>query len=197
MTTPFPEDPIDHRVNVVLILVGAAAIGANVACAYAIWQRSRILRKQFGQEYDRVLRREGSVHRAQGVLQFRQIARKTLNIRPLSREDQAGFVKRWSKIQDKFKKNPGDAVVRADQLINQLIPQKGYPASSFEERANMIFADYPAVVEHYRVAHGIADAQKRGTATTEDLRTAMAHFRSLFDELLSNSFHGFRGEARG
>jgi hypothetical protein len=188
---------MDHGAIVVLILVGAVVIGAIVAYAYAIWRRARSLRRQFGREYDRVLGREKSIHRAQGVLQFRQIARKTLNIRPLSRQDQAKFVDRWSKVQREFADNPREAVLHADNLVNEVLQRKGYPASSFEERANFVFADYPVVIENYRVAHGIADTQRNGQATTDDLHTAMVHYRSLFDELLSNSFNDFRREARG
>ena len=39
--------------------------------------------------------------------------------------------------------------------------------------------------EHLRsAAHDIALRQRRGEASTEDLRKAMVHYRSLFDELL-------------
>jgi hypothetical protein len=43
------------------------------------------------------------------------------------------------------------------------------------------------VVENYRLAHDIALRHSRGQANTEDLRRAMVHYRSLFDELLENS----------
>jgi hypothetical protein len=41
------------------------------------------------------------------------------------------------------------------------------------------------VVEHYRIAHDIALRQRRGEASTEDLRRAMVHYRALFDDLLA------------
>jgi hypothetical protein len=44
--------------------------------------------------------------------------------------------------------------------------------------------DHPDVVENYRAAHGISLASDHGQATTEDLRQAMVHYRSLFDTLL-------------
>jgi hypothetical protein len=40
------------------------------------------------------------------------------------------------------------------------------------------------VVHEYRAAHGISMANNNGRASTEDLREALLHFRSLFDELL-------------
>jgi hypothetical protein len=42
-------------------------------------------------------------------------------------------------------------------------------------------------VEHYRIACDIAGKQEKGQANTEDLRTAMVHYRALFEELLGSS----------
>jgi hypothetical protein len=39
------------------------------------------------------------------------------------------------------------------------------------------------VVENYRSAHEIALKAGQDVATTEDLRTAVIHYRSLFEEL--------------
>jgi hypothetical protein len=40
------------------------------------------------------------------------------------------------------------------------------------------------VVSDYRAAHDISLRNDAGEASTEDLRLAMVHFRSLFDDLL-------------
>jgi hypothetical protein len=40
------------------------------------------------------------------------------------------------------------------------------------------------VVDDYRAAHAIAAANERSEASTEDLRQALVHYRSLFEELL-------------
>jgi hypothetical protein len=39
-------------------------------------------------------------------------------------------------------------------------------------------------MENYRTAHAIAVRQTQGQANTEDLRQAMIHYRTLFDELV-------------
>jgi len=54
----------------------------------------------------------------------------------------------------------------------------------FDQRAADISVDYPVVVENYRAAHDIALRHNRGQAGTEDLRKAMVHYRTLFQELL-------------
>ena len=43
---------------------------------------------------------------------------------------------------------------------------------------------HPAVVENYRAAQAIAARNLRGQADTEDLRKAVVHYRSLFEDLL-------------
>jgi pyridoxal biosynthesis lyase PdxS len=40
-------------------------------------------------------------------------------------------------------------------------------------------------MENYRKAHEIALRQTKGQANTEDLRQAMIHYRTLFEELVS------------
>ena len=62
---------------------------------------------------------------------------------------------------------------------------RGYPVSAFEQRVAHISVDHPLVLANYRTAHEIALRQKLGKATTEDLRQAMVHYRTLFEELIS------------
>jgi len=61
---------------------------------------------------------------------------------------------------------------------------RGYPISDFDQRAADISVDHPRVVENYRAAHEIVLRVGKDESTTEDLRTAMIHNRSLFEELV-------------
>ena len=70
---------------------------------------------------------------------------------------------------------------------------RGYPMADFEQRAADISVDHPVVVENYRAAHDIALRHSRGQASTEDLRKAMVHYRSLFEELLEDSIPTAKG----
>jgi len=64
---------------------------------------------------------------------------------------------------------------------------RGYPAANadFDQRAADISVDHPLVVENYRTAHNIAVQHSRGRANTEELRQAAIHYRSVFEELIS------------
>jgi hypothetical protein len=61
---------------------------------------------------------------------------------------------------------------------------RGYPVADFEQRAADVSVDHPLVIDNYRKAHEIAVRQGLGHASTEDLRQAMIHFRTLFEDLV-------------
>jgi hypothetical protein len=173
-----------NHAAVVLVVVGIVVIVAIAGYFYSHQRRSRLLREHFGPEYDRVLSQEKSVRRTEGVLEFRAKAREAFRIRPLSRTDQTAYAELWNSIQRKFVDAPADSVVQADRLVTEVMEARGYPVANFEQRAEIISVDHPVVVQNYRAAHDIAQRQSTGQVATEDLRKAMVHYRSLFDELL-------------
>ena len=71
--------------------------------------------------------------------------------------------------------------------MSSLMKTRGYPESDFDQRAADISVDHSRVMENYRSAHEIAVRVGKSEATTEELRTAMIHYRSLFDELVQVS----------
>jgi hypothetical protein len=88
-------------------------------------------------------------------------------------------------VQSRFIDGPPGAVAEADQLLGDVMSTRGYPVSDFEQRAADISVGHPVVLENYRTAHDIALRQTRGQANTEELRQAMVHYRTLFEDLLS------------
>jgi hypothetical protein len=173
--------------GVVILIVAVVVLAAAVAYYYSRQRRTRLLREHFGPEYVRVLNKERSVRRAEGVLEFREQARESLDIRPLSREDQVTFAEQWNEVQRHFVDDPSGTVVEADRLVNQVMAARGYPLANFEQRAELLSVDHPVVVQNYRAAHEIAQRQSQNKVTTEDLRKAMVHYGSLFNELLKDS----------
>jgi hypothetical protein len=107
-----------------------------------------------------------------------------LHIRPLASDDRARFIDSWARVQARFVDGPGGAVTDADQLLGNVMSARGYPVSDFEQRAADISVDHPLVLENYRAAHESALRQMHGQASTEDLRQAMIHYRTLFEELV-------------
>jgi hypothetical protein len=185
-----------HQIAILLVVLVAVILIAAVSFLLARKKRSQRLRERFGPEYDRVVKKEGEVRRAEGVLEIRAKRRDKLEIRQLSSSMRADFNDRWRTVQSQFVDDPKGSVSRADQLVNEVMKARGYPMADFEQRAADISVDYPAVVENYRAAHDIALRHNRGQASTEDLRKAMVYYRNLFEELLDVSVPE-RKEARG
>jgi hypothetical protein len=176
-----------HQITILVVAVGAIVFAAAFGFFVVRKRRSRQLRERFGPEYDRVVSKEGEVSRAEGVLAMRAKRREKFELRPLTPPMRSDFSDHWSTVQAQFVDDPKGAVSGADQLVNELMKARGYPVVDFDQRAADISVDHPVVVENYRAAHEIALRHSRGQASTEDLRKAMVHYRSLFEELLGDS----------
>ncbi len=168
----------------ILIAVGAVVLVALVVGAALTRRRTSSLQQRFGPEYDRTVERRGGRRPAEAELTSRVERRERLQIRHLSPAAREQHLESWRQVQADFVDHPAGAVKRADQLVTSVMSERGYPMDDFERRADDISVDYPQVVERYRSAHGIADKNEEGEATTEDLRQAMKHYRALFEELL-------------
>jgi hypothetical protein len=170
------------------LIIGLAVIvvtGIIVAWVLVRKRRTARLRTQFGgSEYDRAVKEDGSRRHAEAGLNERTARVESLNIRPLAPGDRARFVESWRRVEARFVDGPGGAVTEADQLLGDVMSTRGYPVSDFEQRAADISVDHPLVLENYRTAHDIALRQTKGQANTEDLRQAMIHYRTLFEELV-------------
>ena len=130
---------------------------------------------------------EENQRKAEAELAEREKRVRKLDIRGLTRDEQTRFANNWKKTQGHFVDAPSPAVSEADSLVKELMLARRYPVGEFEQRAADISVDHPDVVNNYRNAHEIAERNKSGKATTEDLRQAMVHYRSLFEELLETT----------
>ena len=168
----------------VLIGIAAGAVGAAVVWQILMKRRTERLRGQFGPEYDRVAERADSRGDAEAELAAREERRRRLDIRPLPEAARTRYLEEWRSVQADFVDEPRGAVARADELIQAVMAERGYPVDDFEQRAADVSVDHPEVVENYRKGHRLAQSSAGGDGSTEDLRQAMRHYRALFDELL-------------
>jgi hypothetical protein len=167
----------------ILIAIVAVIVIAGALWSYQQRRRSGGLKRQFGPEYEREVSTRGQ-RDAERELERRQRRVEALHIHALPREDRERFAEQWRTVQARFVDDPGGAISDADRLVNEVMRLEGYPIGEFEQRAADISVDHPRVVEHYRVAHDIALAHRDAKANTENLREAMVHYRSLFEDLL-------------
>jgi hypothetical protein len=170
----------------ILIVVVAALVVAAVAYKLGRRQRSEGLRERFGPEYERTVAERGQRSAAESELSQRERRREQLDITPLSSEARERYATSWRETQTRFVDEPSEAVQQADELVRRVMGERGYPVESFDQQESDISVDHPGVVRDYRAAHGISLANNHGQASTEDLRQAMVHYRSLFDDLLGS-----------
>jgi len=181
------------------IILAIAVVVVGVAILSVVFvkrEKTRKLKTKFGPEYDRLAGETDSTRRAEAELGQREKRVATYQIRPLTPEECERFSTAWHSVQERFVDSPQSALADADLLVNQAMRARGYPMSDFDQQAADLSVDHPRVVEDYRFAHDIAVRDKRGQANTEDLRRAMQHYRSLFEDLLSQPVMAYGGTNR-
>jgi hypothetical protein len=171
----------------ILLLVLILVVIAVGLILYLQRRRTEALREKFGAEYQRTVSQLGDERKAEAELSAREKRVAKLEIRTLSPEERARFVESWRRAQARFVDEPSQAAADADLLVQDLMKARGYPVGNFEQRAADVSVDHPEVVTNYRAARDIAVRNNAGKATTEDIRQAMVHYRSLFDELLQSN----------
>lgn len=176
------EDPGTLIALIVAALVVVAL--AFFAARRSAKKRSLALRDHFGPEYDHLVAEHGDKERAERELIARKKRRQQLDIRLLSREQCERFSSAWATVQQRFVDDPSGAVFEADGLVKDVMKARGYPVGDFEQRVADLSVEHANVIDHYRAARTLAQANASGDASTEDLRQAMVHYRALFNDLL-------------
>ena len=185
-----PErEELDVNTTVIAIVI-AAAVVVVIGIVLLLVSRSRsksttaALRSRFGSEYDRVVDAYG--HRdGEKELRARLKQRRQLDVRELESSEREQYSKAWESAQAAFVRTPSSGLRDADMLVQQVMRDRGYTADRHEDREKLVSVDYPDLVEHYRMAHGVAVSDEQQEVATEDMRRAMMDHQYLFDALLS------------
>jgi hypothetical protein len=162
---------------VIVIILAVAAVAATAA-------RRRRLKERFGPEYDRMVADQQSQRKAEAELASRERRVRSLDIRPLTAAARTEYAAQWTSIQERFVDHPASAVSQAQQLVTAVLQDRGYPTEGYEQMLADLSVEHARTLEHYRAAHAISETTAGGSASTEDMRQAMIHYREMFDDLL-------------
>jgi hypothetical protein len=168
----------------ILIVVAAVVLLGLIAWWWSARRRTRGLQDEFGPEYDRTAADAPSKREAESELLERQKRREQFDLTPLSPTARDRYLRSWEATQARFVDDPRGAVEEADNLIQEVMGERGYPVEDFDQRAADLSVDHPDLVENYRGGHAVAVRSREGDAETEELRQAFVHYRALFEELL-------------
>ena len=176
--------------TITIVVVVAALALLLVVVALGVASRRRTARRQrlqerFGPEYDRAVA-DGGTRAGEARLRQAEQERDRLQIRPLSAESRRRRTVQWQAVQADFVEVPVEAVDAADELVREVMAERGYPRLDGEEALALLAADHADTVEHYRSAEAHRDRFRGGEGTTEDLRRAFMDYRRLFDALVED-----------
>jgi hypothetical protein len=171
--------------QVLIIVIVVLGILALVAIGWYLMRR-RELQQRFGPEYDRVVDEADNRLTAEKELREREGRHAELELRELDPEARQRYTEKWEQIQARFVDAPENAVGAADDFVTDLIAERGYPTDDYDERLSHLSVEHARVLSDYREAHEINERNQRGEATTEQLRLAVLHYRSLVTDLLGD-----------
>ena len=174
-----------QTLQIVAIAIVVIAVLAAIGWLVYTRKRSERLRDHFGTEYDRrVSELEGDRRRAEAELTEREARVQELKHRPLSSSDRFRFIDEWRQCQARFVDDPAGAVDDADQLLSDIMHARGYSIDDRNDRLADLCTAYPDRASDFRETHALFIKNRSGNASTEELRKAFVHLRSLFDEML-------------
>lgn len=166
----------------IAIIVVIVLVVAAVLVALPMMRRRR-LKERFGPEYERVVESSEDRSTAERELRERERRHAELDIRPLDDQTRERYGQQWARVQERFVDDPESAVNDADDLVTSLMAERGYPTEGYEQQVADLSIEHSNTLGHYRSAHDTRLRVGDG-ASTEDLREAMVHYRTLFEDLL-------------
>ena len=171
--------------GLLILIIVIVVVIALAAVLLAQRRRSQGLQERFGPEYERTMARAGDRRAAESELAARKQRRRDFDIVALDPAERSRYQQEWRATQARFVDDPPGATRDADVLIARVMRDRGYPVEDdFDRQAADVSVDHPQVAENYRAAHAVFQANEQGLASTDDLRQAFVHYRSLFSQLL-------------
>jgi len=169
---------------VILTLVVVALLG--VAAVVIEKQRSAMLRRRFGPEYQRAMDEHGDRRAAEAALRERIKRRRSVELIDLTPASAERYKAQWRAVQAGFVDDPKGSVASARTLVEQLIVERGYRDGeaaevAADDRMELVAIDHPHLVAEYREAGRVSPE-----ASLDDLRATFIHYRDLFEAVLAD-----------
>jgi hypothetical protein len=162
---------------IVIVLVVIAVGGALIA-------RQTSQRRQFGPEYDQLVKEVGP-RQARAEFTKRQKRVAGLDLKTLSPEQRAAYESRWEAAQEQFIDNPRQATQTAAGLVTAVAAEIGYPIDNREQLMADLSVHHGKYLDGYRGAVRTTDSAQDGA--TEEFRQALLDYRTLFNDLIGAS----------
>ena len=164
-------------VGIIIVIIVIAALVVAAVVALGALRRAK-LQRQFGPEYDRLVKARGR-KKAEAELTERQRRVEALEIHELTPDQQASYSGDWAAIQERFVDAPVEAVGAAHALIWNVMRDRGYPTDDRTASMDALSVHHGRSMEGYRTTQDL----RADSASTEQLREAMIRYRAMFEDL--------------
>ncbi|MEU2258354.1 hypothetical protein [Nocardia xishanensis] len=172
---------------IIVVIAIVVVIAALVAFLVLPVLRRQRLRRKFGPEYDRTVEERDDRKAAERELAERERRHAKLRLRELSDDEKRVYNTRWVEVQERFIDDPAGALTEADRLVTTIMSERGYPTENYEQQIADLSVEHAEPLGHYRAAHEIVTRPTGTAVSTEDRRTAIVHYRELFQDLVGVS----------
>ncbi|MBF6470032.1 hypothetical protein IU427_33500 [Nocardia beijingensis] len=169
---------------VIIVVIAIVVLAAIVALLVVPTLRRQRLRRRFGPEYDRTVQELDDRKTAERELAERERRHAQLRLRELSEDEKRVYSTRWVEVQERFIDDPAGALTEADRLVTTIMAERGYPTENYEQQLADLSVEHAEPLGHYRAAHDIATRPAGSAVSTEDRRSAIVHYRELFQDLV-------------
>ncbi|HEX6256055.1 MAG TPA: hypothetical protein VFZ70_09610 [Euzebyales bacterium] len=166
---------------VIALVIVALVVG------FARGRDRRRLRKRFGPEYERTVKRRDSKDAAHDELERRLERHESYQLRSLDDDERERYVARWRELQRTFTRQPATGLLEADEVTTHLLADVGYPTDSFAQQAADLSVAHADVVDDYREARAVTHDVRGGRAGTEEIRVALLRYRKVFERVAEAS----------
>ncbi|CAL9474884.1 hypothetical protein SUDANB121_02928 [Nocardiopsis dassonvillei] len=174
-------------IGVVTVLIIAAVLALALASSRVPLGNRLLLKKRFGEEYDRAVEVHGGRKAAERDLAQRLERHRKLRLRRLDDGEKARYRDAWIGVQQEFVDDPERALRDSRRVLTDAMTALGYP----EEPSGTDDASFDRRLDDLSVAHGDevaavhrAGRPDAGISVTEHLREALVAHRRLLDSLL-------------
>ena len=110
-----------------------------------------------------------------------------LGIRTLTDGERQRYLTAWQGLQERSERLPALALCEADAVVDRLLRECGYPVDDPRAPGDVVPGRHAQVLASFRAGHALEQINSSSRSDPEQVRQAMAHFRTAFDAVLDES----------
>jgi len=108
-----------------------------------------------------------------------------LGIRTLTPGERQRYLSAWEGVQRRAEHLPTVALCEADAVVDRLLRDCGYPVDDPRAPGDVVPGRHADVLASFRAGHALEQINSSSRSDVEQVRQAMAHFRTAFEAVVA------------